>query len=363
MNRGGEVAAHPLTTAGLFLARASRLPAVPVVHHHRDGRWRAVSWAELRERALRVACGLVQAGIETGDRVLLLSENRLEWLACDLGIQLAGAVPVPIHPSAGPEAAQTIASSSAAFLAIASGEERAARLHLTDALGRILRVDGEVARWLGAEVEERTYEEVTRRLSRLGPGDAATIVSDSADAAAPRSVVLTHRACVEMARHCVDVFHVRPSDTVLSVQSFADVAERLWSLLVPAVAGAAVWMSRGAPFFDEDVRAARPTLMHCGPPVLERLRRAAEDRPGPGPRLPRWLADRLVLSSRRHRIGGGRLRFLVTGDGPLRPDLEEFFVAAGLPVHRGVGAVDEHGFRKVAWPNEKSDPAVGPRPD
>jgi long-chain acyl-CoA synthetase len=352
LNREGEPAADPLTTAGMFLAQASRLAAEPIAHHHRDDRWRDTSWAELREQALRVACGLVGAGMEAGDRALLLSENRVEWLACDLGIQLAGGVAVPIRHSAAPEAAQAIARSSQAFLAIASGEERAARLHLTDALGRILRMEGEVARWLGAGIEERPYREVIRRLSRLGADDAATIVVAGTGAA--RDVLLSHGACVQMARRCVEAFDVGPRDVTLSVLSYADVAECLWGILVPIAAGATVWISRGAPFLDEDVDAARPTVMHCSPSLLERMRRRAEDPHGGPSRLGHWLADRIVLSSLRRHVGGGRLRFLVTGGEPLAPGTAEFFLAIGLPIHQGVGAVDEHGFRSVAWPNPGS---------
>jgi long-chain acyl-CoA synthetase len=359
LNPGGQLAPDPLTTAGVLLAQTSRLPTRSAVVSHREGRWRSVSWSELREQVLRVACGLVGAGVEAGDRVLLLSENRVEWLACDLGIQVAGAVTVPVHPSASPDAAQAIAASSGAFLAIASGEERAARLHLTDALGRILRMDGEVARWLGALIEERLLREVARRLSRLGPNDAATIVFLGGDAGRPVHVVLTHLACVEMASRCVEAFDVGPSDSMLSIRSFADAAERLWGVLVPITSGATVWISRGAHVLDADVDTVRPTVMNCSPLVLEQFRRRAEDevtrpsRPG-RPRLWHRLADRRALSSLRRHVGGGRLRFLVTGDAPLPSDTAEFFRAIDLPVHEGVGAVDEHGFRAVAWPKRES---------
>jgi len=359
LNRGGQLAPDPLTTAGVLLAQASRLATRPAVVIHRDGRWGSVSWSEVGEHVLRIACGLVEAGVQAGDRVLLLSENRVEWLACDLGIQLAGGVTVPIHPSANPETAQAIAGSSAAFLAIASGEERAARLHLTDALGRILRMDGEVARWLGAEIEERSLREVIRRQSRLGRNDTATIVFPRGGVGRPVEVVLTHLACVEMASRCVEAFGLGPSDRMLSIRSFADAAERLWGVLVPITAGATVWIARGAHVLDADVDAARPTVMSCGPLVLDRFRRRAEEAVAPPsrvrrPRLWHWLGDRPAPSSLRRHVGGGRLRFLVTGEAPLPSETAEFFRAIGLPVHQGVGAVDEHGFRGVAWPKRES---------
>lgn len=369
---GSEPAPDPLTTAGLFLGQASRLGIRPVVHHHRDGRWQDISWIGLREDARRVACGLVVAGVQTGDRVLLLAENRVEWLACDLGIQMAGGATVPLHPSASPETAQAAARSTGAVLAIASGEERAATLYLTDALGRIVRLEGEVARWLRAPIEEQPYREVTRRLLRLDPDDVATIVFAGVDAAAPRGLVLTHRACVETARRCVEAFGIGPGDAGLSLVSYADASERLWGILVPIAAGGTIWISRGARFLAADVHVARPTLMHCTPSVLEGIWRRVgepggrpsrvgrpvvrfafaaarkgrvEGRAGRWPWLRLWLADRLALSSLRRRTGGGRLRFLTTAGDPLRPDVAEFFLTLGLPVHGGAGALGEHGFR------------------
>src|SRR5438874_10220436 len=126
--------ADPLTVPGAFLAEVGRRAVRPLVHHHRGGRWEDVSWIEVREHALRIASGLVAAGVREGDRVVLLSENRVEWLSCDLGIQMAGAATVPIPPSTAPAVAQAIAGGTGAVMAIASGEEGAARLHLTDAL-------------------------------------------------------------------------------------------------------------------------------------------------------------------------------------------------------------------------------------
>jgi long-chain acyl-CoA synthetase len=360
--------ADPLTMTGLFLARAGELATRPLVHSHHGGRWQDISWIELQEHAMRIACGLVGAGIQMGDRVLLLSENRVEWLACDLGIQAAGATTVPVHPAAAPRAAQTIAAESDAVLAIASCEELAARLHLTDALGRIVRLEGEVARWLHTPFDERRHREVARRLSRLGPDDAATIVHGSG--AAAEVVVLTHRDLVAAARACVEEFGVGGDDVALAAVPYADAAQRLWGMTVPLTAGATVWLSRGADLLDEDVQAARPTLIHCAPSALDGIRRRVEaeigERPAPRRAVVRWalaasrerargqrhrLADGLVLASLRRRIGGGRLRFFTTGEMP--PDVTVFFASVGLPVHPG-------GVRKEGWaPSSRSTPATG----
>jgi len=96
---------------------------------------------------LAVASALLELGVKPGDSVVLMSENRVEWIYCDLAIQSVGAVTVPIYPSSPPELAQKIAADSGAMLAIASGVKLAGRLNTTAQLRLIVRIDTEVAQW------------------------------------------------------------------------------------------------------------------------------------------------------------------------------------------------------------------------
>src|SRR5207237_886483 len=82
----------------------------------------------MRGHVLAVASALIERGVKSGDSVILLSENRLEWLYCDFGIQAAGAITVPIYPNTPPEVANTIAADSRAVMAIASNASMAAKI-------------------------------------------------------------------------------------------------------------------------------------------------------------------------------------------------------------------------------------------
>ena len=79
------------TTVGVFLRQVARLGDRTLVRHHDGEGWRAVSWEGMRDLALRVAARLVSEGVNAGDRVVIMSGNRLEWLYCDMAIQAAGA--------------------------------------------------------------------------------------------------------------------------------------------------------------------------------------------------------------------------------------------------------------------------------
>src|SRR2546430_1184141 len=86
------------TTVGVFFGQAARYGGRPLVHHRDGDAWNVHSWADMKRDVIAVASALIEAGIRPGDSVVLLSENRIEWLYCDLGIQTAGAVTVPIYP-------------------------------------------------------------------------------------------------------------------------------------------------------------------------------------------------------------------------------------------------------------------------
>ena len=78
------------TTVGVFARQAERLADRVILRHHQDGGWRELKWSDLRDLVIRVGARLVEEGVGAGDRVILMSENRVEWLYCDLAIQASG---------------------------------------------------------------------------------------------------------------------------------------------------------------------------------------------------------------------------------------------------------------------------------
>src|SRR6476469_4720449 len=81
----------------LFLARAAEKGDAPFLWAKREGQWRSTSWAEAARQVAALAISLRKIGLEQGERVALVSENRPEWLIADLGIMAAGCVTVPTY--------------------------------------------------------------------------------------------------------------------------------------------------------------------------------------------------------------------------------------------------------------------------
>ena len=94
----------PVTTLNeLFRHSVTEKPRSDLFRYKKDGRWVDVSSEEFETAVIECGQGLVSLGVQPGDRVALLSENRLEWAMADLGILTAGAVVVPIYPTLLPQ--------------------------------------------------------------------------------------------------------------------------------------------------------------------------------------------------------------------------------------------------------------------
>ena len=159
---------------GVFFRQAARYGNKPLIHYRLGNEWHVETWADVRKHVLSVASALIAAGVKPHDSVLLISENRVEWVYCDFAIQTIGAVTVPVYPNSPAEMAQAIAANSGATYAIASGAPLAAKLKVGGALREIATMDGKVADWVRQPALNLT--EIAARLSEVTPEDICTIV-------------------------------------------------------------------------------------------------------------------------------------------------------------------------------------------
>jgi long-chain acyl-CoA synthetase len=335
---------------------------------------------------LAVASALIAAGVKPRDSVLLISENRVEWVYCDFAIQTIGAVTVPIYPNSPTEMAQTIAADSGATYAIASGAPLAAKLEVAGALRHVATMDGEVAGW----VRDATLNlpEIAARLSHVTPEDICTIVYTSGTTGTPKGVELAHRNLVDTARAAVQVHPITDQDSSLSWLPLAHVFGRINEMFDGMVYGGETWISAGPDHLVEELQQVRPTVMCSAPRVYEKMyaaviarvqklspatraifrwavsigtRFSQTENPGPVLKAQRRLADRLVLAGLRRQLTGGRMRFFISGGAALAQNIEEFFWAVGVPILNGWGLTEtssgacsntlhEHRFLTVGKP-------------
>jgi long-chain acyl-CoA synthetase len=375
------------TTVGVFLRQAAKYAGRPLVHHRRgDGPWQIETWSDMERDILAVAAGLIEAGVKHGDSVIIMSENRLEWLYCDFAIQSIGAITVPVYPNVSADAVQLIARDSAATYAIASDAALAAKLDVGPLLREVALMEREIAQWV--KQGPRNLDQIASRARAISPEDLCTIVYTSGTTGTPKGVELVHRSLVDISRAAVKSNPITDQDVSISWLPYAHVFGRINDIFDGILYGGQTWISRGPDHLAEEIREIKPTVMCSVPRVYEkmyaavmaRVRKASPTRqaifrwavavgarfsqtktPGPLLKAQRRLADRLVLTNVRTLLTGGRLRFFVSGGAALSREIEEFFWALGVPILNGWGLTEtssgvcantlyEHKFLTVGKP-------------
>jgi long-chain acyl-CoA synthetase len=373
---------EPRTAVEMWKRRVAKTPAGPAFRHFAGERWKTISYAEADAAAREIAAGLVAAGVVPGDRICLLAQTRVEWGLCDIAILLAGGVTVPIYASNTAEQSEFIIRDCGAKIVIVEDvAQRDKLLPLRDRLFTVtamvqiaeepgggdfvrslaaLRDDGR--RWL-----ETNAGALDAHAETVGPESLFTIVYTSGTTGTPKGVVLTHENLTSSVCSAVRAMQVNEGDDQYLFLPLAHILARQ-TIWVGFEAGYATTFSRGTAQIKEDLVVVRPTFMAGVPRIYEKfyagvsaalaqgsgLKRrlassamrsgrahAAAERAGRRPGgFGHWLADKLVLSKLRARLGLDRCRFLISGGAPLSAEIAEFFHAAGLLIMEGYGLTE-----------------------
>ena len=350
-----------------FAGAARQYPDRPALTSkpHGSKTWETLTYADVAARVRQVSLGLRALGIERGDRVAILSENRPEWAIADLAILAAGAVCVPIYPTL--PAAQvahilTDSNAKAIFAENAKQMAKAADLPLRvtfeDASGEDgIRTLADVITQGEAASFGESYE---ARRDSVNPEDLISLVYTSGTTGSPKGAMLTHgnlAAAVECANDKFPQF-TPPNDVFFSFLPLSHVFERVTYYLA-MTQGAQTCYNDSIFKLMDNLAELRPTIMQCVPRVYESIHERVSDGvqklPDRKRTLTFWalgvgesvarrrnagkpvsplslvrhlIADRLVLSKIRGRFGG-RLKFFVSGGAPAEPENGQFF-----PRHR-----------------------------
>jgi long-chain acyl-CoA synthetase len=318
----------------------------------------------MRRDVLAVASALIDLGVKAGDHILLLSENRLEWLYCDLGIQAACAITVPIYANVTQEVAQQIARDCEARLAIVSDQRESEKLPIEGRLQTVAFLDKDVSEWVARPPGQ--LAEISLRLANIRPDDVCTIVYTSGTTGEPKGAELAHRNVVDICRAIVKVHPLNEHDSTLSFLPYSHIYERI-NVYAGLVFGGEAWISQGIDHLATEIGEVQPTIMCSVPRVYEKMyaavMAAVRDASPSRQALFRWavrvgtryarestrsplltgqhaIADRLVLAPLRRRLTGGRLRFFISGGAALAREIEEFFWAIGVPILNGWGMTE-----------------------
>ncbi len=328
--------------AELLRRQAERLGPRPALRYKRHGLYHDVSWTQYRADALACAAALVEAGIQPGDRVGLLAENRLEWLLADMGILTAAAVNVPPHaPLTARQVHFQLEDAGANWLFVSTRAQldkvQPIRQELPKLRGMVVLDRGitaeEVIPWTaflqrGRQALPRLASELARREAELGPDDLATIMYTSGTTGNPKGVMLSQGNLLSNACASQEASPRGPDAVLLCWLPFSHIYARTVDHYLGILAGVPLCLAESAETVVQNLEEVHPTQMSCVPRFYEKVLTAVTS------------ADPEETGRKLREIFGPRIDWLGSGGAPLPLPIAEAYQAAGLLVLQGYGLTE-----------------------
>lgn len=339
--------------------QAERLGPRPALRWRQLGVFADISWAEYRENSLACAAALVDAGIQPGDRVGMLAENRVEWLIADMGIMTAGAVNVPAHAGLpGSAVARQMADAGISWLIVSGAAQLNKAGDIREAVPQLKGIvvfDRRAAlrdalSWSaflqrGRHALPRLRGELDRRERQLGPDDLATIMYTSGTTGVPKGVMLTHGNLVSNADALVDLVPKDIDVVLLSWLPLSHIFARTCDHYLSLRNGILVVLSESLDSVPGDLAEVQPTHLHGVPRFWEKMLAAAQATPDPAKTL--------------RAMFGRRIRWMMSGGAPLPPAVCQAYRQAGLPLAQGYGLTETAPVLTVNRPERVKVESVG----
>jgi long-chain acyl-CoA synthetase len=348
------------------------------------GVWKPIPAADFGFTVRALSLGLNSLGIQPGDRVAILSENRPEWAMADFAVLCAGAWSVPIYPTLPAGQVAPLLNDSAAKAIFVSTLEQLGKILTIRAqvptLDHVILVEGNPPR----EPGYMTFHEVVdrgrptlemspgvfdQRAARVKPEDVATIIYTSGTTGEPKGAMLTHSNFVSNAIAGCEVVPFRSDAIALSFLPLSHVFERLTDYAY-FHKGATIAYAESVDKLAANFQEVNPHCFAAVPRVYEKVHAKIMARAEAGSGLKRklfgWalgvararvpymergetlpaalaakakIADALVFKKIRAALGSN-FRFAVSGGAPLSRDLAEFFIGAGVQIYEGYGLTE-----------------------
>jgi len=381
-------ATMPQTILEVFDATVKAHADRPAMLRKRGDAWEPITWTGYQALVARAARALVAHGVGPGSGVVVLSANRPEWFVTNLAGMTVGARVAGIYTNNTPEQCHYIAEHAEAVVAVVDSPQALARLtpqgSRPASLRTIVLLDGEatgpgVVGWEAflAAGDEAYEAEVAQRRSALGGESATTLIYTSGTTGTPKAVMLTQRNLAFIAEKIQELVPIGTGDSLISYLPLSHIAEQVVSHLLSIATGAAVHFTESLDKVPAYLVEVRPHFFLGVPRVWEKMQaaieaKAAEASPlrrrivawarGVGLRAgdadqtgrPRpWsygLADRLVFSKVRARLGLDRARLMAVSSAPIAKETLEFFQSLGLPVMEVYGMSECTGPATMSLP-------------
>lgn len=353
--------AQAATIVELFARRATDDAQRPALAWNDGTGYRWCTWQELAAQVHRLAAALARAGIEPGQCVAHLSENRYEWIVTDLALHVLGAVHVPIHPTlAGPQIAWQLRHCAARGVILSTAAQRDKLAAIPEELPSVpvwiayercppLPGAGPLTLWsdLVAQGDEASGRQLADRAAQtLTPSSLATILYTSGTTGEPKGVMLTQGNLTSNAQATVAAFSADTPEQPpqakrrLNFLPLSHIFARTCDLYCWLVEGSQLALAQSRLTVLADCQAVQPTCLNGVPYFYDKVQRALQaqgqqDQPG-------------ALAA----ILGGAIRWCCSGGAALPPHLFDYFHAQGVPLLEGYGLTESSPVITISTPRQ-----------
>ncbi len=397
------------TVPKMFLQRASCHPAKVALRYKYLGIWRDITWADYVLNVRHVALGLASLGVNPGDRIAVIGENRPEWLYADLGATCLGAVTVGIYTTSAPNQCEYVVGHSEAKVFIAEDEEQLDKALMfrgkTPSLEKIVVIDTKGLRDFsdpmvisfdqllrqGRELDEKEPNLFQSHVAQVTPEDMALIIYTSGTTGPPKGAMLSHANVTWTTWSLGEALPFHETDEALSFLPLSHIAERMFSVYLPIRFGYTVNFMESLDTVTENFREVSPTVIFAVPRIWEKYyssirinvanatwfkrkayalaerigRKYSEMRFSHLP-VPLWLralrslANVMVFYKLRERLGFERVRLAVSGAAPISPSVLKYYQGIGVPLRQVYGQTEGSGPTCIHTGNDVEPENVGP---
>lgn len=359
------------------------------------GLWEEITWADYWEQSVLVGHALLAAGVQVGDRVAVHSENRPEWLFCDVGITAVRAATVGLYTTnPAPEVLHVLRDSGSSLLIAEDQEQLDKALEVIEDLPELRTIvyldprgirgrydDPRLVSWDDFMAAGRAHAQehpgaVEALVDAAQPDDLATLVYTSGTTGPPKGAMLSTGNIAWVVERLRTDALIDPAanekDLAVSYLPLCHVAERLFTVWTSAASGVQMNFAESIDTVQVALREIQPTLLFGVPRIWEKLVAGVQIRMSGASRLKRanfalwmrvsrWIGRTLVANRGRHtvatrvayavgwvflyralreRLGLSKVRYAASGAAPIAPEVLEFFMGLGLPMHEVYGMTE-----------------------
>lgn len=337
-----------------------------------NGKWEPTSTEDYINQFNALSRGLIKLGVQPGDKIGLISNNRTEWNITDMAIQQVGAIGVPIYPTISKEDYEYIFNNAELSYCFVSDEELYQKVK--DIQPRVLslkeiytyeNVKG-ATHWssLKLEPEQALDDEIDKRKSAIQPDDMVTMIYTSGTTGKPKGVMLSHNNLLSNAKASKTRLPVSSDAKSLSFLPVCHVYERML-LYLYQLTGVSIYFAESLDTIGDNLKEVQPDVFTAVPRLLEKvfdkIIAKGEELSGIKKKLFFWavslgeeydihgksgwykfklrIARKLIFSKWQEALGGNT-KAVASGSAALSPRLARIFLAAGIPIMEGYGLTE-----------------------